>query len=97
MLYDFDSFLNSIKYLDKEDILETTYKKHKSLDKSSPMMTTEFRLDLQNSVSGLLFVLEEKQKPLSMKEVEFVKLKPICENLVRKNQLDKTILEIFNS
>ena len=95
MQYDFDTFLNSIKYLDKEDILVTTYKKHKSLDKSSPIMSTEFRLDLQNSISGLLYWLERGERPSNMREVDFIKLKPICESLIRKEQMDSSVLRIF--
>jgi hypothetical protein len=95
MSNDFDDFLNSVKYLDKEDILATAYKKHKSLDKSTTMYTMEFRLDLQNSISGLLYFLENKQRPDGLSDLNFLKLKPICENLIKKGQMEAGVIKIF--
>jgi predicted RNA binding protein with dsRBD fold (UPF0201 family) len=92
---DFDVFLNSVKYLDKEDILATAYKKHKSLDKSTTQYTMEFRMALQKDISGLLYFLEEGKKLNGMIEVNFALLKPIAENLIRKGQMDAEVLKIF--
>lgn len=96
MLNDFDAFLNSVKYLDKEDILATAYKRHKALDKSSTMYTMEFRLGLQNSISGLLYFLENKQRLAGMSNANFTLLKPICENLVKKGQMESDTVKQFN-
>jgi hypothetical protein len=93
---DFDAFLNSVKYLDKEDILATAYKRHKSLDKSTTMYTMEFRLGLQNSISGLLYFLENKQRPDGISDINFLKLKPICENLIKKEQIEPEVLGLIN-
>ncbi len=95
MLNDFDAFLNSVKYLDKEDILATAYKRHKALDKSTTMYTLEFRIGLQNSISGLLYFLENKQRLAGMRDVDFVMLKPICENLIKKGQMEPEVIKIF--
>ncbi len=95
MHYDFDAFLNQIKYLDKEDILETAYKKHKSLDKSSTMYSLEGRRNLQDSIQGLLYWLETGQRPPNITDRNFLLLKPLCENLIRKNQLGKEAIEVF--
>jgi len=92
---DFDAFLNSVKYLDKEDILATAYKKHKSLDKSTTQYTLEYRLNLQNDISGLLYFLENKQKLAGMSDVNFILLKPICENLIRKGEMEQEAIKIF--
>jgi hypothetical protein len=92
---DFDAFLNSVKYLDKEDILATAYKKHKSLDKSTTMYTMEFRIDLQNAISGLLYFLENGQRLSGMSDVNFALLKPICENLIKKDQMEPGTVKIF--
>lgn len=97
MLNDFDAFLNAVKYLDKEDILATAYKKHKSLDKSTTMFTLEFRLNLQNSISGLLYFLENKQRLAGMRDVDFALLKPICENLIKKGQMEPEAIEQFQT
>ncbi len=95
MHYDFDAFLSAIKYLDKEDILVAAYKKHKSLDKSSTMYTMEARLDLQNSVGDLLYFLEKNERPPNVKDYNFEKLKPICENLIKKGQMDAGAIKLF--
>jgi hypothetical protein len=92
---DFDAFLNSVKYLDKEDILATAYKKHKSLDKSTTQYTLEYRLNLQNAISGLLYFLENKQRLAGMSDVNFILLKPICENLIKKGQMEPDVVKIF--
>lgn len=92
---DFDAFLNSVKYLDKEDILATAYKRHKSLDKSSTMYTMEFRLGLQNNISGLLYFLENKQRLAGMSDINFVLLKPICESLIKKGQMEEDAIKLF--
>ena len=95
MNYDFDGFLSTIKYLDKEDILTAAYKKHKSLDKPSTMYSTKARLDFQSCISGLLFLLENNQKPETITDIEFAKLKPVCESLIRKEQMDADVIKLF--
>lgn len=92
---DFDAFLNSVKYLDREDILATAYKKHKSLDKSTTRYTLEYRLGLQNSISGLLYFLEKKQRPTGISDVNFLKLKPVCESLIKKGQMETETIKLF--
>jgi hypothetical protein len=93
---DFDAFLNSIKYLDKEDILATAYKKHKALDKSTTQYTLEYRLNLQKDISGLLYFLENGQRLAGMSDVNFALLKPICESLIKKGQMDLNVIKIFD-
>ncbi len=95
MFHHFDDFLSSIKYLDKVDILETAYKRHKVLDKSTTSMTTENRLDLQNSIKDLLFWLEKNQRPAGLNDLNFAKFKPICENLIKKKQMEAEALTLF--
>jgi hypothetical protein len=97
MHYDFDGFLNLVKFLDKEDILATAYKKHKSLDKFSSMYTTKDRVEFQENISGLLYWLEKNEKPPGLTGREFQKLKPLCENLIRKNQMEKESLDLFDA
>ena len=82
--------------MDKEDILATAYKKHKSLDKSTTMYTLEFRLGLQNSLSGLLYFLENKQRPAGISDINFTEFKPICESLVKKGQMEPEVLKLFD-
>jgi hypothetical protein len=95
MAYDFDAFLSTIKYLDKEDILVAAYKKHKSLDKSSTMYTMEARLNFQKGLSGLLFFLENGERLPGLLDHEFASLKPVCESLIRKGQMDKDVIKLF--
>lgn len=92
---DFDAFLNSVKYLDKEDILATAYKRHKTLDKSSTMYSMEFRMALQKNISGLLFFLENGERLAGMSDATFSLLKPICENLIKKGQMEPEAAKLF--
>ena len=95
MAYDFDAFLSTIKYLDKEDILVAAYKKHKSLDKSSTMYTMEARLTFQKGVQQLLYFLENSEKPPGILDHEFARLKDVCASLIRKGQMEPKVLELF--
>jgi hypothetical protein len=95
MDYDFDAFLSAVKYLDKEDILATAYKKHKFLDKPSSMYTLEARMELQNGVQSLLRWLETGQRAAGVSDANFAKLKPVCESLIRKGQLGPEAIALF--
>jgi len=75
MANDFDDFLSSVKYLNKEDILDTAYKKHKLLDKYSSIYTTAQRTEFQQGISHLLYFLETGQRPAGISDLEFAKFK----------------------
>jgi hypothetical protein len=92
---DFDVFLNSVKYLDKEDILATAYKRHKALDKSTTQYTLEYRLNLQSSISGLLYFLETEKRPEKISDENFLKFKPICESLIKKGEMEADVVKLF--
>lgn len=91
----FDDFLSSIKYLDKQDILDTAYKKHQSLGKPSFGLTTRERAEFQQEVSDLLYLLETGQRSPDVSDRNFAKFKFICGNLVKKRQMDKSSLLLF--
>ncbi len=95
MTFDFDNFLSAIKYLDKQDILNEAYKKHKLLDKPSSAYTTAQRLSLQHSISELLYWLETGARPEGINDMNFAKFKPVCENLIKKNEMKSETLGIF--
>jgi hypothetical protein len=95
MHYDFGDYLNTIKYLDKDDILEISYKKHQSLDKILVLDKKEGGTQLQTNIQYLLFFLEKEQHPSGMTAENFAKLKPICENLIKKNQLAAETINLF--
>jgi hypothetical protein len=95
MFYDFGEFLNSVKYLDKEDILATSYKRHKALDKITSADKREGGSGLQNNIQYLLFFLEKNERHPEMTEDNFVLLKPVCENLVKKDQMEPGMLKLF--
>lgn len=94
MDYDYDNFISQVKHLDKEDILTAAWKRHKSLDKSSSMPMKD-RLAFQKGVGDLLYWLEKGERPEHITDMEFEKLRPVCESLIRKNQLDPSALDIF--
>ena len=95
MYYDFDDFVNSVKYLNKDDILATAYKKHKALDKVSVKEKKEGGFALQDKISGLLLLLEKQQRSPYLNETDFAKLKPLCKSLIEKNELDKQTMDLF--
>ncbi|MBL8030249.1 MAG: hypothetical protein JNN11_03300 [Candidatus Doudnabacteria bacterium] len=95
MDYGFDAFLNSIKYLDKEDIVATAKKKIRLLDKPSTLYSLDYKAGLKNSLEGLLFWLEKNQRPTNISDASFQKFYDICKNLVRKEQLEKSSLDLF--
>lgn len=95
MAYDFDDFLSNVKYLDKQDILDTAYKNHKLLDKHSSSITTAQRMEFQRSLSNFLYWLETEKRPDNISDQDFTKFKFICDNLVKKQQLGKQNLLLF--
>ena len=95
MYYDFGDFLNTVKYLDKPDALSTTYAKHAALDKVSALDKKEGARALQEKISALLLWMETSQKPEALNSDDLAKLKPMCENLVSKKQMDPKALSIF--
>jgi hypothetical protein len=95
MHYDFDTFLNEIKYLDLKDIMDASMKKHKQLDKVSTIDKKEGAAFLQNKISGLLYFLEMNMQSPLLNDDEFIKLKPICESLISKKQLDPQTISLF--
>ena len=52
-------------------------------------------MDLQNSVQALLCLLETGERSPGVRDADFMLLKPICENLIRKGQMDVKVLKIF--
>lgn len=96
MTYEFETFLNSVKYLGKEDILQTAYKKHKSLDTSSYIISLQDRRNLQQEISYLLYLLETGQRPVGILDEDFVQFEAIARSLVEKGEMDKEVIELFN-
>lgn len=96
MTHEFETLLSSVKYLGKEDILETAYKKHKSLDTASYLVTLKDRRVLQQEISYLLYLLETGQRPLGILDEDFVKFKPLIESLVLKGEMEKEAMELFD-
>jgi hypothetical protein len=97
MYYDIDGFLNTVKYLGREDILQTAYKKHKSLDKVSVRDKKDGAGAMQQTIQALLFWLENQTRPADISDTDFLKFRPICENLIEMKQLDQHAVEIFKT
>jgi len=95
MTHEFETLLNSVKYLGKEDILQTAYKKHKSLDTSSYIMSLKDRRDLQQEISYLLYLLETGQRPAGILDGDFLKFESLVKSLVEKGEIDKEVMELF--
>ncbi len=96
MHYDFDNFLNSIKYLDRADVLVLVQNHGQSLEKASTRYDKQERLELQKNTADLLFWMEHQKRPLHMNELEFAKFKPLCENFIKKHQLASRAMELFS-
>jgi hypothetical protein len=47
-------------------------------------------------LGGLLFWLHSGTRPFELSEGDFLSLKPICEKLIEKKQLNPETLELFN-
>ncbi len=54
-------------------------------------------LNYASDLKGLLFFFRNGIKPAGLSDHKFEALKPICENLVRKQQFKATILDQFNT
>ena len=96
MFYDFHSFINEISHLDLQDALATTMKKHKALDKVSRLDRKEGAGALQDKISGLLLFLEEGKRSPLLTDNDLLELKPLCQHLISKKQMDPKVLELFS-
>ena len=94
--YDFDDFLTIIKFLDREDIIETAHNKHKRLDKASSLNKIDGALALQDKIQGLLYWIQTEKRPPTLSETEFAKFRPICERLITKGQMEAEALHVFD-
>lgn len=95
MYYDIDGFLNSVKYLSRQDILDIAYKKHKSLDKATVRDKKDGAAALQQNIQALLYWLETRTRPAEITDENFNKFLPICENLIACKELDPKSIKIF--
>ncbi len=95
MHYDFENFLNTIKYLGHGDALAITENYGQSMEKPSTKYDKSERMELQKNTQDLLFWMENQQRPLNMSEQEFKKFKPLCMNFIKKHQLESRAIELF--
>jgi hypothetical protein len=94
--YDFDDFLNTIKHLDLTDALSAAQQRHRELVKTWGVPNRKEALILSDKINGVIYWLETGDQPTHMLPREFVKLKPLCENLIAKQQLKPGTLAVFN-
>lgn len=94
--YNFEDFLNVVKHLDSEDILLAARQKLVQLEKTSVRAKKEGVGELIQNINDLVAWIKTGKKPTRLAPHEFIKLKPICENLVAKRQMNSTTIKQFN-
>jgi len=93
--YDFEDFINVIKHLDSDDILLTARQKLVQLEKGSVRSKKEGAGDLIQKIKYLVSWVRTGKRPSRLADHEFVKLKPVCQSLVAKKQMDSQIIKQF--
>ncbi len=95
MHYDFDDFLNVIKYLDLPDIILTSQQKLKTLAKAPVAARKDGAAVLATKIESLVYLLETQEKPIHLDDTDLAKLKNLCQSLVTKKQLDQKVMAYF--
>lgn len=100
--YDIYKFLDKIKNKNIHDIIEYGVEEiHKTkrdsynikgASKNRELGSVEYATELK----AFLFFITDKIKPLGIDESLFQSFKPICKNLVEKEQLNNNIMKFFN-
>jgi hypothetical protein len=90
--YNFDHFINTVKYLDYDDIILAA---NKQLEKSGYKAKKGEDAAFSSMLRGFLYWMATSEKPGDLLEEDFEKLKPICANLVAKRQLKPYALAVF--
>ena len=99
-LYDLDFFLDSVSGLSKDEIIvkaseKITYLENISYGKKGAVKAREYgSAELISSLRHLLGFLQSGSKN-NIPDYIFYKFKPIVQNLVNKNEINKEILNLF--
>lgn len=100
--YDFSKFLEEIKELDLHQMIKIANTRCRSLEnasfgvKGAVKRRQEGSVEFVANLKELLFWLGNGIKPHGLTEGEFQMLRPLCVNLIAKNQLKPEALEVFN-
>jgi len=100
--YDFSTFLEKIKDLDWHEMIKVANDRCESVERASsgvrgaPKRRQEGSVEFAHDLKGLLFWLGNGIKPHGLSEGQFQMLRPLCVNLIAKNQLKPEALEVFN-
>jgi len=93
--YDFEDFLSSIRHLDRQDIHEIANKRFKELEKSKGVANKKEAIALAKQIEQFLYWLESGRRPPGIDKSEFMKFKPLCQNLIEKKQAKPSYITIF--
>lgn len=101
--FNFDKYLTRLSSQDKWLIIEKAQQEHKICENINIGSRGQNIKDIRNlktnylsNLLGIIHLLGKESRPLGVKDDVFIKFKPICEELVKKKQLNETILDLFN-
>lgn len=99
--YNIKEFVNEVKDKNRVEIIQLAQKEAYGAEKSSAGVMgakkarNQGSFDYSRILKGLIFFLNNEKKPDRIYDREFQRFRPIAENLVQKNQLGFSILELF--
>ena len=99
--YDLDAYLKSVLNLDRMDIIQKVGPLWRFVDsrsfrrKGAVAARENGSLQYVAMLKHLGAFLETAQRPLGIDQSVFSKFQPLCENLVKKGQLDQSVLKLF--
>ncbi len=103
--FDFQVFLDEIKDLNYHEMILVCEARCMHLEKipTHSKGAVGFRKDeslllllLLDHIKGVLFWLKNGRKPSGLSKFDFIRLEPLCRNLIAKKQLKQTALSIFS-
>jgi hypothetical protein len=92
---EFEKFTRQIKGESYEKIIQEAKHEHSRCRSSHRDKDRQQKAQYRALMSGFLFWLQHGIKPTGLSDEEFATFRPICEELVSKNQLAAEALEAF--
>ena len=101
--FDFEIYLSKLANLDLIEIIKKTEEAIKISEQINISTKEQYYKDIVDlkyryviNLKALLCLLRDGNKYQGVKDEDFINFKPICEGLIKKEQLNETILDLFD-
>lgn len=101
--FDFDEFVRLVKDRDYHEIVALTQEESREAARriagkvrGAPAARKAGAGEYKDLLGGLIYLLMQNQKPISVYDWDFKRMRPILESLVERGQLRREALTVFD-